>query len=428
MRCRFALPLAAATALALLPASASRADDPLRLQQWNLDAIDADAAHRISVGTGALVAVLDTGVQGSHPDLAGSVVDGHDFIDGDQASDDQNGHGTNVAGIIVAHANNTVGIEGVAPGAKVLAIRVLDAQMHGSISQEIAGIDAAIAAGADVINLSLNPGLGLAAVEQLLPGDPLVKAIGRASQAGVVVVAAAGNDGLPLCNQPILSSRILCVGAVNRAGGRSSYSNYNIRVDLVAPGGELESDEAITSAQMGGGYSAMAGTSQATPHVAAAAALLVSLGLRGSAVIDRLQQTATPLPSVLQAGHGKLNVGAAVAGLGPPLPAAFQPAAAGATLSARVPKRVRYGTLRRRGLSVQCTSTAAGRCRVDMRSRGRLLARGSGGVDAGVTAVVRARLTAAGRRALKRAARIKVQISVSQTGATSLRLRSTLVR
>src|ERR1044072_7664264 len=89
--------------LALAPSGASAAADPLRAQQWNLDAVHADGAHAISIGTGALVAVLDTGVQSSHPDLEGGIVDGQDFVDGDRIPNDQNGHGTSVAGIIVAH-------------------------------------------------------------------------------------------------------------------------------------------------------------------------------------------------------------------------------------------------------------------------------------------------------------------------------------
>lgn len=410
----------------LMPVSAGVAADPLRDRQWNLDAINADGAHRISVGSGALVAALDSGVHSSHPDLAGNVIDGRDFIDGDHTPDDQHGHGTNVAGIIVAHAENAIGVKGAAPGAKVLSIRVLDAQKRGNIDQEIAGIDAAVAAGAQVINLSLNPQLGLNTVVQLLPGDPLVQAIDRAARAGVVVVASAGNDGVPLCNQPILASKILCVGAVNRAGERASYSNYNVRVDLVAPGGDLQPDEAIVSAQRGGGFSAMAGTSQAAPHVAAAAALLVSLGLRGRAVIDRLEQTATPLGNALQLGHGLLNMQAAVAGLGPELDPS--PQASSAALSARAPRRVRFSTLRKRGLTVTCTSPHAARCSVRVTSRDRVLARGSRPVKASVATAVRARLTTTGRQVLRRSNRVVARVEVTATGAGSVRLSTTLKR
>lgn len=415
--CRYAMVLGVASC-ALMPGTASGAADPLRDTQWNLDVVDADAAHRASIGSGSTVAVLDSGVQRTHPDLAGRVVDGADFIDGDQIPDDEHGHGTNVAGIIAAGARNGIGIKGAAPGTKVLAIRVLDGQNRGPSTALIAGINAAVAAGVDVINLSLNP--GSVVVAPLGAGDPLAQAIDSAARAGVVIVASAGNDGIPLCNQPLLATKILCVGAINRGRSRASYSNYAVRVDIVAPGGERQPGEAVTSAQLGGGYSAMAGTSQATPHVAAAAALLVSLGLRGSAVIQRLEQTATPLPNALQLGHGLLNMSAAVAGLGRAVDSS--PQAGGGMVSARAPRRVRFSTVRRRGLRVVCRSPKRGICRVRVTSRGRVLARGSARVAAAVATVVRARLTAAGRRVLARFRRIvvRIRVTVTATGAASL--------
>lgn len=423
---RVAAGLALAT-LGVVPAAASAAGDPLRAQQWNLDAVHAGAAHAATIGTGAIVAVLDSGVQSSHPDLAGSIIDGPDFIEGDATPNDEEGHGTNVAGIIVAHEGNGMGIAGAAPGAKVLAIRVLDEQNRGNTDQEAAGIDAAVAAGADVINLSLSAGPNV--VTTVLPGSSLVQAIERASRAGVVVVAAAGNDGVPLCAQPLLATKILCVGSVDRARRRASYSNYAVRVDIVAPGGQPSVDEGILSAQLGGGYSAMAGTSQATPHVAAAAALLVSLGLRGSAVIDRLEQTATSLGNPVQLGHGLLNMSAAVGGLGQASDVAAAPPNA-ARLAARTARRVRYGTARRAGLSVVCTSPLAARCSVRVSRDGRVIARGAAQVPAGVATRVRARLTSAGRRTLARPGvrRIKARVTVSVPGLSGIRLTTTLVR
>ncbi|HUR87200.1 MAG TPA: S8 family serine peptidase [Solirubrobacteraceae bacterium] len=422
---RLALALALAVT-ALVPATAS-AGDELRGEQWNLDAINADAAHAVNTGSGALVAVIDSGVQSSHPDLAGNVIDGHDFIQGDATPNDENGHGTNVAGIIAAKRNNGIGIAGAAPDAKVLAIRVLDAANRGNTSQEAAGIDAAVAAGAQVINLSLSAGPNV--VTQLLPDDELVQAIERAARAGVVVVAAAGNDGVPLCAQPVLATKILCVGAVNRARARTAYSNYAVRVDMVAPGGETRAGEGILSAQLGGGYSGMAGTSQATPHVAAAAALLVSLGLRGDAVIDRLLNTATNLGDPAQLGRGLLNMSAAVAGLAPATEPSSDPGA-GATFSASVPKQVRLSKVRQRGLSVRCTSPSAGTCRVRVTRAGREIARGSRRVPAGVATAVTARLTAAGKRSLARARgrRFTAKVAVTGPAAGAVSLKTTLTR
>ena len=411
----------ALTSLALVPADAVAAPDPLRGEQWNLDAIGADAAHAVSLGAGAVVAVVDSGVQGSHPDLAGNVIDGPDLVERDVTPNDEHGHGTNIAGIIAASKANGIGIHGAAPAARILAIRVLDEQNSGTTDQEAAGIDAAVAGGAHVINLSLSPGPNIA--KQLLPDSSLVRAIDRAAAAGIVVVAAAGNDAVPLCAQPLLAGKILCVGAINRAGVRSSYSNYAVRVDIVAPGGERRVNEAIVSSQLGGGFSAMAGTSQATPHVAAAAALLVSLGLRGRAVIDRLEQTATDLGNPAQLGHGLLNMPAAVAGLASSSPATAPPA-----LSATVPRRVRFSTIRRRGLRVVCTSPLPGRCTIRVTRGRQLLARGSRRVGAGVATPIRARLTAGGRRALARRDRIAARVDVSAPGAAGVQLTTTLWR
>lgn len=398
---------------------AAHAADPLRAEQWNLDAIHADAAHEISIGTGAVVAVLDSGVDASHPDLAGQLILGPDLVDGDGSPDDENGHGTNIAGIIAARAGNGKGIEGAAPGAKLLVIRVLNATNSGNTDLEAAGIDAAVARGADVINISINPSVNV--VTQLLPSDRLVQAIERAARAGVVIVASAGNEGLPLCSQPLLTSKILCVGAVNRARKRPSYSNYLLRVDIAAPGGEARSGDDILSTGPRGVYFGLAGTSQATPHVAAAAALLVSLGLRGRAVIDRLEQTATDSGELLDLGHGLLNMQAAVAGLGPTLPPTT-------TLRARTSMRLRQATVRRRGVPVVCTSTVAGTCRVRVFNREVLIARGSGEVAVDVATKVRARLTAAGRRAVRRARRVGARIEVTGPGSDTVRLTTALVR
>src|SRR3954453_21434888 len=157
-----------------IPATASAAD-PLRPQQWGLDMIQADAAHSTSTGSGAVVAVVDTGVLASHEDLQGQLVAGHDFIQDDGTPQDGNGHGTHVSGIIAAAANNGVGIEGVAPGAKVMPIRVLDNDGSGTSEGVAKGIDYAVAHHADVINLSL----GADAVGFVLTGsdDPTAQAI-----------------------------------------------------------------------------------------------------------------------------------------------------------------------------------------------------------------------------------------------------------
>src|SRR3954469_19462379 len=281
MRVRLAFLLVLLLCLAI-PASASAAD-PLRAQQWALDMINADAAHSSSTGSGTVVAVIDTGVLASHEDLAGQLVAGHDFIQDDGTPQDENGHGTHVSGIVAAAANNGKGIEGVAPGARVMPIRVLDASGSGDADTVAKGIDWAVDHGASVINLSL----GGDAVTTIIGGDDKYTAsVQRALNKGGVVAAAAGNDTAPFCEQPAVSGPLLCVGAVDSRKMRSFYSSSG---DIMAPGGSATlggSDEDILSTYNDGKYETIAGTSQATPHVAGVAALLVSLGLHGQAVVD----------------------------------------------------------------------------------------------------------------------------------------------
>src|SRR3954465_4109526 len=117
--------IAAILCAAVLPATAlAAAGDPLRSHQWGLDLIHADAAHTVTTGAGATVAVVDTGIDASHPDLAGRILPGYDFVDGDSTPQDGNGHGTHVSGIVAADADNGIGVDSVAPGASILPVRV----------------------------------------------------------------------------------------------------------------------------------------------------------------------------------------------------------------------------------------------------------------------------------------------------------------
>src|SRR5215208_1577798 len=111
------------TVLLLAPAAAAH---PRRGEQWNLDLIQSDAARAVSIGSGAVVAVVDSGTQSDHPDLAGHVGQGYDFVQNDATPQDGNGHGTHVSGIIGAASGNGIGVESVAPGATIMPVRVLD--------------------------------------------------------------------------------------------------------------------------------------------------------------------------------------------------------------------------------------------------------------------------------------------------------------
>ncbi len=242
-------------------------------QMWNTYGAD---------GQGMRVAVIDTGIDYTHPDLGGGfgsgfkVIGGYDFVNGDADPFDDHGHGTHVAGIVAANGT----LKGVAPGAKLMAYKVLDAGGSGSFSAIIAAIDRAVDPdqnpatndGAHVINLSLGgPGD---------PEDPLSQAVDTAVNAGVVCAVAAGNSGSPYSTlgSPGCARKALTVGASDLQDRMAWFSSrgpsqpdLGLKPDLTAPGVE------IRSAKPGGGYQSMSGTSMATPHVAGAVALLLQL-------------------------------------------------------------------------------------------------------------------------------------------------------
>ncbi|MDP9294747.1 MAG: S8 family serine peptidase, partial [Actinomycetota bacterium] len=188
--CRCVVLALLAVLVAAAPAAA--AGDPRRGEQWGLDLVEADAAHAVSQGAGAVVAIVDSGVQADHPDLAGRVGAGHDFVDGDATPQDGDGHGTHVLGVIAAATGNGIGVASVAPLATLMPVRVLGDDGSGTSANVARGIDYAREHGADVINLSLG-----ADVPLLGSGGEFDAAVRRALAAGIVVVAAAGNNGLP---------------------------------------------------------------------------------------------------------------------------------------------------------------------------------------------------------------------------------------
>ena len=324
-----ALAVAATLAVAGAPASAVPSD-PYLAQQWNLDRIGASDAWQTTTGTGAVVAVVDSGIDLTHPDLATNLLSARDadFVepkgkcngtvctqDGPQ---DENGHGTHVAGIIAAVSGNGVGVASIAPKAKLLPVRVLDAAGDGT-GDLAAGVRYAATKGADVINLSLGypSGAGEAAglIGQL---DDLRSALDFAWQSGSLVVVAAGNDTAPLCAEPASGHNVICVGATDRRDLLSGYSNFdaaNVDNYLVAPGGDglgtlsLGSSSPTASFCSGdilstylrtksswcsgeAGYEALSGTSMAAPHVSGVAALLAAKGLTNQQISDCLFRTA----------------------------------------------------------------------------------------------------------------------------------------
>lgn len=428
MRRRLATLLVLLVALAAPAADAAAAGDPLRPQQWGLDMVEADAAHRVTRGDGALVAVLDSGARLGHPDLAGRLVAGRDFVERDDRPEDADGHGTHVAGIVAAATGNDVGVAGVAPLSRVLVVRVLDEKGEGDADTIAEGIDYAVDRGVDVINLSLGETVPLS---PLGFGGSFEDALDRALDRGVIVVAAAGNNGVPVCEQPAGEGRLLCVGSVDRRRQRSAFSSFGTGLGLVAPGGGIgaRADD-ILSTYLRPDYEFLAGTSFAAPHVAGVAALLVSRGVRGQDAVRRIVETATDLgPPGRDAeyGAGLVNARAAVTGVG--RTGAASEAASALSDAGRVSiPRQRIRTVLRRGLRVRCRPAHTGRCRVTA-SRGRLrLAAGSRRARAGRTTTVTAQTTARGRRALRRARRVGVRVRVVLPGPESLTLRVVLRR
>ena len=213
---------------------------------WGLGATPGAAvlpAWDRSRGSGQVIAIVDTGVDLTHPDLAGNLwtgpggIHGHDFVDGDDTPDDFNMHGTHVAGIAAAIAENGQGVAGVAPQAQIMAVRVLDGDGEGTTESIANGISFAAGGGAGVINLSLG---GPPEAADAAMGA----AISQAEQAGAVVVAAAGNDSsnndlVPTSPCTLSNPNLICVAAVTRTGTRAAYSNFGpSSVDLGAAGGD----------------------------------------------------------------------------------------------------------------------------------------------------------------------------------------------
>jgi subtilisin family serine protease len=417
----------ALAAVLLLPAAASAADDPLRPQQWNLDMVEAGAAWTTTTGAGATVAVVDSGVQADHPDLAGRLIAGHDVVENDATPQDANGHGTHVTGIVGAATGNGIGVAGVAPSARLMPVRVLDEDGSGTADGVAAGIDWARTHGADVINLSLGSEVPIVGATQ---AGVLDAAMRRALDAGIVVVAAAGNNGVPVCEQPAASAGLVCVGAVDRRGEHALYSSFGSGLGLVAPGGSAlpAAGEGVLSTYPPTGYAELSGTSQATPHVSGVAALLVACGLRGQSAVRRMLATArdlgTPGPDVTY-GYGLVNARAAVAGLD--CRGAGGSATGGDTTgtargSLRISRRLSARRLLRFGLRVRVRSVSDGRVRVRATRRGRTLALGSRNVRAGRATTVVARLTASGRRMARRGRPVALRVRIALPGEASPRV------
>lgn len=243
-------------------------------KQWGLYAMHIAASNGLSawdklpVSPAPIqVAVVDTGIDGTHPDLQGAVVQDAQFLGQGASITDENGHGTHIAGIIGARGDNAQGIAGVDYRAQLFNVKVLDASGNGYYSSIAAGVMWAADNGAEVINLSLGA-----------PYDSpsLKEAIDYAWDKGAVIVAAAGNNGASGALYPARYDHVIGVGAIDEDLKRASYTNTGEGVDLAAPG------DKIYSTKKGGGYLTMTGTSMASANVAGIAALILQTGHCGT--------------------------------------------------------------------------------------------------------------------------------------------------
>ncbi len=234
---------------------------PPQILPWGVDRIDAEL-NSGNGGSGVTVAIIDTGINLNHPDLAGAIVANYNVFSPSSPAEDDNGHGSHVAGTVGAR-DNDFGVVGVAPNCSLAAVKVLDRRGSGSISGVIAGVNW-VAANAATYNIKVaNMSLGATGFTQ-----SFYNAVAAASAEGVTFVVAAGNNAKDAANyQPARFDNVICVSAMDKTDKMAYYSNYGTTVEMIAPGSSVE------SLWKGGGYNTISGTSMASPHVAGAAAL-----------------------------------------------------------------------------------------------------------------------------------------------------------
>jgi subtilisin family serine protease len=241
-------------------------DDAEWPRQYGPVAIQAPQAWELTTGTASVtIAIVDTGIDLGHPDLADKIVAGTNVISPTQTPQDDNGHGTHVAGIAAAASGNATGIAGISWGARLMPVKALDANGDGDDALVAAGIVWAVDHGADIVNLSLGGSC---------PSPALELAATYASSKGATLVAAAGNTGTVGVLCPAAFEPVIAVAATGPDDVRASFSSLGPEIDVAAPGVGIYST--LWTSQ-GSGYGYKSGTSMAAPHVAGLVALLASL-------------------------------------------------------------------------------------------------------------------------------------------------------
>lgn len=307
------------------PGTGTRPNDPMYDQQWNFQMIGAEDAWKKTKGKGVIVAVIDTGVAAETTKKGKQCKDfnttkfvkGYDFVNKDADPFDDHGHGTHVAGTIAESTNNGEGVAGLAYEATIMPLKVLSANGSGTSSDIADAIRYAADNGANVINMSLGSNQ---------PSSVIHKACQYAAKKGVVIVCAAGNGFGEPVGYPAAFPECIAISSVGPSGKIATYSSYGKQVALAAPGGDMmESGNArdgiLQNTVMtgkgdrakGDDYYAFQGTSMASPHAAAVAALVMSEGVKDPArVRDILVKSATPNGEPNKYGAGILSASNAV--------------------------------------------------------------------------------------------------------------------
>lgn len=280
-------------------------NDPYFTQgsQWHLAKIQAPSAWDLSTGSSTLkVAVVDSGVNAAHPDLAGKVLAGYDFFANDSDPTDENGHGTAVAGVISPAANNALGVAGVTWNCPILPVRVLGADGSGSYSAIANGIIYAADQGARIINLSLG---GTAS------STTLQSAINYAWSKNCIIVAAAGNNGNNVAFYPAACTNVVAVSATDASDVKATWSNYGSYVDVAAPGVNIMTLFGTDQ------YATWNGTSFASPVTSGVVALMASSNpaLSNSQIVGLLTANSDDVGTAgydVNTGYGRVNAYRAV--------------------------------------------------------------------------------------------------------------------
>ena len=307
-------------------------NDPGYVQgnQWALEKLGADVAWEFSSGETITVAVIDSGIDPNHPDLAGRTVPGYNFIDKNTDTTDLCGHGTHVSGIIAAETDNATGMAGVAPQAVIMPIKVIGENCYGNYSRLMQGILYAVDQGVRIISITSGGGF---------EHTGLHDAIIYARSKGVLVVVAAGNRGSALPFYPGSFDEAFTIAGTDNADNQYTMTNYGQQIDLSAPAVAIYST--YWDKDAGSTYALMTGTSMAAPHVAGVAALILAIDPKLSleALETALINSATDLGDAGKDqifGWGRVTAWRAVA--------AVSPAAANVRLGHyRVPEMASFG-------------------------------------------------------------------------------------